>query len=67
MPEGGESPPPERLTGAQQQTPAGSGKGTGNPANQDKDALKSQLDNLESNPKGPLDDQVKEKFSKESK
>lgn len=89
MTEGRQSPPPERQTGAQQQSPPGSGKGTGNPANQDKEALKSQLEvcltfyehnifvdwfvdmdcaqNLESNPKGPMDDHVKEMFAKKAK
>lgn len=44
MTEGRQSPPPERQTGAQLQSPPGSGQGTGNPANKDKNALKSQLE-----------------------
>lgn len=65
MPEGRQSPPPERQTGRQQQDAPGSGKGladvnTENKANEQQDQLK----NLESNPKGPMDDALEWKFSK---
>jgi len=63
MPEGRQSPEPERQTGAQQQDPPGSGQGTDNAENKDK-VLKSELENLESNPKGPMDDALKDKFTK---
>lgn len=35
MPEGRQSPPPERQTGAQQQDPPASGKGTDNASNKE--------------------------------
>ncbi|KAI3529117.1 uncharacterized protein CCOS01_09568 [Colletotrichum costaricense] len=63
MPEGRQSPEPERQTGAQQQDPPASGKGTDNASNKEQ-TNKESLDKLESNPKGPLDDALKEKFSK---
>ncbi|KAL7951593.1 hypothetical protein V8C42DRAFT_304573 [Trichoderma barbatum] len=65
MPEGHQSPPPERQTGAQLQDPPASGKGPDiNKTSSMKDP-KSQLDCLTSNPKGPLDDALEKKFSKE--
>ncbi|KAH0492894.1 hypothetical protein TgHK011_007823 [Trichoderma gracile] len=64
MPEGRQSPPPERQTGRQLQDPTGSGKGPDYDKAQNKDP-KSQLDNLTSNPKGPMDDVLEHKFSKE--
>jgi len=63
MPEGAESPPPERQTGAQQHDPPASGKGTDKIENKEQ-VLKDQLANLESNPKGPMDDFLDAKFSK---
>ncbi|KAF6816389.1 hypothetical protein CSOJ01_03012 [Colletotrichum sojae] len=63
MPEGRQSPPPERQTGAQQQDPPASGKGTDDATNKE-EANKQAIENLSSNPKGPLDDAVKEKFAK---
>ncbi|KAH0422963.1 hypothetical protein CcaCcLH18_12478 [Colletotrichum camelliae] len=61
--EGRQSPPPERQTGAQLQDPPASGKGTDDATNKEQ-VNKEQLENLSSNPKGPLDDAVKEKFAK---
>lgn len=43
MPEGRQSPPPERQTGAQQQAPPASGQGTDNAANKDQ-TVKSELE-----------------------
>ncbi|POR33866.1 Uncharacterized protein TPAR_05940 [Tolypocladium paradoxum] len=63
MPEGRESPPPERQTGAQLHDPPASGQGTDSAQNKEKKP-KSELDNLSSNPKWPMDDAVKAKFSK---
>ncbi|KAH7311689.1 hypothetical protein B0I35DRAFT_481635 [Stachybotrys elegans] len=63
MPEGRQSPPPERQTGAQQQSPPASGHGTDKFDNKE-ETLKSQVDNLTSNPPGPLDEAVKDKFAK---
>ncbi|KAI9151623.1 hypothetical protein HJFPF1_08830 [Paramyrothecium foliicola] len=65
MPEGRQSPPPERQTGAQQQDPPASGKGTDNAENKDQ-VNKEQLQNLSSNPKGPVDDALEAKFAKGS-
>ncbi|KFA54729.1 hypothetical protein S40293_00699 [Stachybotrys chartarum IBT 40293] len=66
MPEGRQSPPPERQTGAQQQAPPASGKGTDNAENKDK-TLQAQLDNLTSNPAGPMDANLEDKYSKTQK
>jgi len=64
MPEGGQSPPPEAQTGAQLNAPPGSGQGTDNAEGKDK-KLQSELDKLTSNPKGPMDDNLEAKFSKD--
>ncbi|TPX15453.1 uncharacterized protein E0L32_004433 [Thyridium curvatum] len=64
--EGRQSPPPERQTGAQQQDVPGSGKGTDDASNKS-EVNKSQLENLSSNPKGAMDDALKEKFKKTEK
>jgi len=62
MPEGAESPPPERQSGRQlHDTPA---DGQGTDKSKDKGGIKKELENLSSNPKGPMDDALKEKFSK---
>ena len=76
--EGRESPPPERQTSAQKD-PLTSGKGTDEPAIKDdsKSQLDVRIrpllgvlhlpdteQNLTSNPPGPLDEAVKEKFKK---
>jgi len=63
MPEGRESPPPERQTDAQLNNPS-EGFGTTKVGNKGEE-VKSELKNLKSNPKGPLDDHLEEKFSKE--
>ncbi|KAL7938740.1 hypothetical protein V8C35DRAFT_275971 [Trichoderma chlorosporum] len=64
MPEGRQSPTPERQTGAQLHDPPASGKGPDINKFSQKDP-KSQLDCLTSNPKGPMDDALEHKFSKE--
>ncbi|KUI69681.1 hypothetical protein VM1G_05171 [Cytospora mali] len=61
--EGGQSPPPERQTGAQLNDAPADGQGTDTMDNKDQ-TNQSGLDNLKSNPKGPLEDAVKEKFTK---
>ncbi|KAL6890698.1 hypothetical protein GGI43DRAFT_415531 [Trichoderma evansii] len=63
MPEGHQSPPPERQTGRQLGEPTGSGKATGLSKPNEQDP-KHQLDCLTSNPKGPMDDALEHKFSK---
>ncbi|KAH7157631.1 hypothetical protein B0J13DRAFT_175292 [Dactylonectria estremocensis] len=64
MPEGRESPSPERQTGRQVHDPPGSGQGYGKTDDkQDKDP-KSQLDDLESNPKDVMEDARKKIFAK---
>jgi len=64
--EGHQSPPPEQQSGRQQQDPPGSGQGIDNADNKG-EKMKSELDKLTSNPKGPMDDSLKEKFSKPNK
>lgn len=63
MPEGRESPPPEEQSGRQQQDPPASGHGTDKIDNKE-DVNKSQLENLESNPKNIMEDTLKKKFEK---
>ncbi|KAK2067316.1 hypothetical protein P8C59_001067 [Phyllachora maydis] len=63
MPEGRQSPAPEDQTGAQGNDPPASGKGTDDASNKD-ETNKSALENLSSNPTGPMDDAVTDKFSK---
>lgn len=91
MPEGTQSPPPERQTGKQLHDPPAKGSGideVGNKGDKMKSELEvcctahdvnyslhcekhtnsfslSQLQNLSSNPKGPMDDHLEAKFSKE--
>ncbi|KAH8887638.1 hypothetical protein GQ53DRAFT_827051 [Thozetella sp. PMI_491] len=61
---GGQSPPPERSTGAQLHSPPGSGKGL-NDATSQEQMNKKTLKNWTSNPaKGPLDDAREQKFAK---
>ncbi|KJZ71651.1 hypothetical protein HIM_08963 [Hirsutella minnesotensis 3608] len=62
MPEGRESPPPERQTGAQVDNLA-SGQGVDSAHGKDK-KMESEVDNLSSNPNGPMDESLKEKFAK---
>ncbi|KAI8959360.1 hypothetical protein F5Y11DRAFT_333436 [Daldinia sp. FL1419] len=64
--EGRQSPPPESQTGRQLQEAPASGQGTDDAPNK-KESLQDQLNNLTSNPKGPLEDAVNEKFSKTTK
>ncbi|KAI0839715.1 hypothetical protein F5Y06DRAFT_13059 [Hypoxylon sp. FL0890] len=64
--EGRQSPPPERQTGAQLKDAPASGQGTDEAPNK-KESMQDQLKNLTSNPKGPLEDSVDEKFAKTAK
>ncbi|EGX94404.1 hypothetical protein CCM_02675 [Cordyceps militaris CM01] len=65
MPQGGESPSPERQTGGQIHDPPGHGvHSKDKTSGQVQDASKSNVENLSSNPPGPLDDAVDRKFSK---
>ncbi|ORY61439.1 uncharacterized protein BCR38DRAFT_487194 [Pseudomassariella vexata] len=65
--EGRQSPPPESQTGRQQNDAPGSGQGV-NKVNVDdkKGEMGDQLKNLSSNPKGPLDEALAAKFSKDT-
>jgi len=63
MPEGAESPPPERQTGAQLHDPPASGHGTDSAKGKDK-IMDKERQGLQSNPKGPMDDSLESKFSK---
>ncbi|KAH6605915.1 hypothetical protein Trco_005068 [Trichoderma cornu-damae] len=63
MPEGRQSPPPERQEGAQLQDPPGSGKASDLHKAEKRDP-KDQLSCLTSNPKGPMDDALEKKFSR---
>lgn len=65
MPEGRESPPPETQSGRQQRDPPAAGKGIDNAENKGKE-MKSDLDNLSSNPTPEMDKALKDKFSKDS-
>ncbi|KAI1436549.1 hypothetical protein GGR50DRAFT_693161 [Xylaria sp. CBS 124048] len=60
--EGRESPPPESQTGAQLHDPPASGKGPGKMDNKEQ-ANEDQLKNLTSNPPGPMDKFLPEKFA----
>ncbi|EFX00634.1 hypothetical protein CMQ_7636 [Grosmannia clavigera kw1407] len=63
MPEGRNSPEPERQTGAQVHDVMGSGQtSSDHDANKHSEQSGSSTGNLTSNPKGPLEDVVKEKF-----
>ncbi|KAF3761565.1 hypothetical protein M406DRAFT_323920 [Cryphonectria parasitica EP155] len=64
--EGRESPDPETQTGAQLHDAPADGQGVTNTDNKAENN-QSDLDKLTSNPKGPLDDAVKEKFGKSEK
>ncbi|KAI0870845.1 hypothetical protein GGS24DRAFT_473772 [Hypoxylon argillaceum] len=61
--EGRESPPPESQTGAQIHDPPASGKGTDNADNKEQ-TNQDQLRNLTSNPPGPMDAALPDKFAK---
>ncbi|KAK7418191.1 hypothetical protein QQZ08_011344 [Neonectria magnoliae] len=64
MPEGRESPSPERQSGKQLHDPPGSGQGIQETDNKDP---KDQLKNLESNPKDVMEDARKKMFAKTEK
>ncbi|KAK3381683.1 hypothetical protein B0H63DRAFT_524376 [Podospora didyma] len=59
----GESPPPERVADKQMHATPASGKGTDDASNKEQ-TNKDALSKLTSNPKGPLDDIVTQKFAK---
>ncbi|KAI1085076.1 hypothetical protein F5B20DRAFT_575542 [Whalleya microplaca] len=61
--EGRQSPAPETQSGAQLKDTPASGQGIANAPNK-KENMQDQLKNLTSNPKGPMDDALKIKFSK---
>ncbi|ROT42601.1 hypothetical protein SODALDRAFT_326759 [Sodiomyces alkalinus F11] len=63
MPEGRQSPPPERQTDAQVNAPPASGHGTDQTDQKDQ-MNKDQFKHLTSNPAGPMDASLKEKFQK---
>jgi len=63
---GGESPPPETQTGAQLHDAPASGHGVNDPKNKEQ-TNKADIESLTSNPKGPMDDALEEKFSKSFK
>ncbi|KAI0505898.1 hypothetical protein F5B22DRAFT_490428 [Xylaria bambusicola] len=61
--EGRQSPPPQQQSGAQLHDAPASGQGTDNAANKDQ-TNQDQLKNLTSNPPGPMDASLEEKFAK---
>ncbi|KAI0197830.1 hypothetical protein F4808DRAFT_437768 [Astrocystis sublimbata] len=61
--EGRQSPPPEAQSGAQLHDAPGSGQGTDKADNKDQ-TNQDQLKNLTSNPAGPLDAALGDKFAK---
>ncbi|KAI1503439.1 hypothetical protein F5X99DRAFT_104728 [Biscogniauxia marginata] len=61
--QGAESPPPETQTGAQLHDVPASGKGT-DEAPGKKESMQDQLKNLTSNPEGPMEHALEDKFSK---
>ncbi|GAO17657.1 uncharacterized protein UV8b_07989 [Ustilaginoidea virens] len=63
MPEGHQSPPPERQSGKQLHEPPAEGFGTTQVGNKGEE-VQAEIQNLESNPKGPLDHHLKDKFQK---
>ncbi|KAM3443177.1 hypothetical protein NHJ13734_002063 [Beauveria thailandica] len=69
MSEGRQSPSPQRQTsdqvGARVKDPPGSGVHSINKTSEQvQEASKSQLENLSSNPRGPMEDALERKFSK---
>ncbi|CAM1502306.1 Fc.00g042900.m01.CDS01 [Cosmosporella sp. VM-42] len=66
MPEGRESPSPERQSGRQIHETPGSGQGTDNAENKEQ-INKDQLESLKSNPKDVMEDELKQKFAKSEK
>ncbi|VUC37857.1 unnamed protein product [Clonostachys rosea] len=69
MPEGRQSPPPERQSGQQVGSQTKNAPES-DPKSKDWSAKEKQLhdeiDKLESNPKGPMEDALESKFSKET-
>ncbi|KAI8625981.1 hypothetical protein F5Y19DRAFT_479063 [Xylariaceae sp. FL1651] len=63
---GRQSPPPERSTGAQMHDAPASGQGTDKMDNKEQ-TNQDQLNNLTSNPAGPMDASLESKFSKDLK
>jgi len=63
MPEGRQSPDPEQSSGAQQNDPPSNAKGVSQ-GGSNQDQSKKDLEELTSNPKGPLDDHMRETTSK---
>jgi len=61
--QGRQSPPPEEQSGAQQQDAPSKGTGVNTETNNQEES-QSQLDGLSSNPKGPLDEHVKDTVAK---
>ncbi|KAI9148678.1 hypothetical protein HJFPF1_08362 [Paramyrothecium foliicola] len=61
MPEGRQSPSPERQTGAQIHDTPGDGQGI-EQVHDKHDKMEVEVDKLESNPKGPLEDHLKELY-----
>ncbi|KAI1820676.1 hypothetical protein F4861DRAFT_542669 [Xylaria intraflava] len=61
--EGRQSPPPERQTGAQLHEPPASGQGVSRVDNKEQANI-DQLKNLTSNPPGPMDAFLPDKFAK---
>ncbi|CZR61226.1 uncharacterized protein PAC_11122 [Phialocephala subalpina] len=64
--QGRQSPPPEEQSGAQQQDAPSKGTGV-NTETKNKDESKDQLKGFESNPKGVLEDHLKDTVSKTMK
>ncbi|KAI0532092.1 hypothetical protein GGR58DRAFT_491558 [Xylaria digitata] len=61
--EGRQSPPPEQQSGPQLHETPGSGQGTDNADNKSQ-TNQDQLKNLTSNPPGPMDAALADKFAK---
>jgi len=62
----GQSPPPSRQTGPQLHDPPSDGHGV-NPSSKNQEETKEDLQNLSSNPAGPLDAHVEELSKKKYK
>ncbi|KAL2759996.1 hypothetical protein ACRALDRAFT_1060048 [Sodiomyces alcalophilus JCM 7366] len=63
MSEGRQSPPPERQSGPQLNDPPASGHGT-DQTDQKDEMNKEQFKHLTSNPEGPMEAVLKEKYAK---
>ncbi|KZZ99465.1 hypothetical protein AAL_02037 [Moelleriella libera RCEF 2490] len=61
--EGHQSPPPERQTGKQLHDPPASGFGT-TEVGQKGETVKNEVEGLDSNPPGPVDGALDDKFKK---